>query len=196
MDGVGLARSNTMAAFWADLTKLAVKNEHLNGNCDRNGSETIIGTTRNVHAEINRANRDSHSRGRGGVNMMHGVTEERKHHESPHENRLANLRHNQASTQVTSIMNPEEETKDHPLIDSTKRTDSLSARDFSENLQPDPRFRRANQSSATGLWMNENALPRYREGDQSRSELRTSQSRERYFQSQISTLPGPATGLN
>jgi hypothetical protein len=39
-------------------------------------------------------------------------------------------------------------------------------------------------------------MPIYEQREQSRSGLRKSQSRERYFQSQISTLPGPSTGLN
>lgn len=81
MEGVGIGRQNNMAAFWADLTKIAVKNERLN-KVDRGTDETIIGTTRNANAEVDRAQRTSHSRGRG-VYMMHGVSEERKHSDSP-----------------------------------------------------------------------------------------------------------------
>lgn len=30
MAGVGLAKANDMAKFWSGLTKIAVKNEHIN----------------------------------------------------------------------------------------------------------------------------------------------------------------------
>lgn len=99
MKGVGLGRDNQMANFWADLTKMAVKNQHLNVVGDRSTDETIVGTTRNPNSARERS---SHSRGHGQVAaILQGVTEERKHVDSPHQNRILNFQHNQASTQVT-----------------------------------------------------------------------------------------------
>lgn len=46
MKGVGVAKKNEMASFWADLTKIAVCNNKLNVTGDRSHTETIVGTTR------------------------------------------------------------------------------------------------------------------------------------------------------
>lgn len=73
---------------------------------------------------------------------------------------------------MCQILRPEEETKSmaQPRNSSKSRNDYFSRasdeigrmsacqerRDPSENLRPDPNFRRANNSSSTGLWQNEN----------------------------------------
>ena len=101
---------------------------------------------------------------------------------------------------MCQILRPEEETKElaQPRGDSTPRNNyyvrqsdsigvqerirsSMSNRDPAELLQPDRNFRRANESSSDRLWHHENNMPLYEQRDQSRSELRMSQSRERYF---------------
>lgn len=46
------------------------------------------------------------------------------------------------------------------------------------------------------LWTNENEFGMYEEKKLTKHEMCKSRSRERYFQSQISTLPGPSRGLN
>ena len=46
------------------------------------------------------------------------------------------------------------------------------------------------------LWTNENDFNMFDNKPQTRAEIAKSRSRERYFQSQLTTLPGPQRGLN
>jgi len=46
------------------------------------------------------------------------------------------------------------------------------------------------------LWTRENEFNMYDDQPKSRAEVAKSLSRERYFQSQLTTLPGPQKGLN
>lgn len=46
MKGVGVGKQNKMSDFWADLTKIAVRNDKLK-IVDRSATETIVGTTIN-----------------------------------------------------------------------------------------------------------------------------------------------------
>ena len=64
-------------------------------------------------------------------------------------------------------------------------------------LKPATDFRKANEASmGSRLWTRENEFDIYESRPLTRSEFCKSQSRERYFQSTISTLPGPSVGLN
>ena len=46
------------------------------------------------------------------------------------------------------------------------------------------------------LWTRDNEFDFYESKQQTKAEVCKSRSRERYFQSSISTLPGPSIGLN
>lgn len=70
-------------------------------------------------------------------------------------------------------------------------------RDPADSLKPASDFRKANEASmGSRLWTRENEFDIYESKPLTRAEFCKSQSRERYFQSSISTLPGPSVGLN
>ena len=46
------------------------------------------------------------------------------------------------------------------------------------------------------LWTNDNDFSLYETKQMTKHEVCKSRSRERYFQSQLTTLPGPTVGLN
>lgn len=96
MKNTNLGKVGDMSAFWADLTKIATKNERLNAKGDRSSNETIVGTTRNTTNYSQE--RDSHSR--GAMRGMHGGREERKHMDNPNQDRSCNRRNNLVGTDM------------------------------------------------------------------------------------------------
>ena len=68
--------------------------------------------------------------------------------------------------------------------------------DPAEKLEPQKNFRKANEASMDRLWQRENEFNLYDKKPQNKHEMCKTRSRERYFQSSISTLPGPAVGAN
>ena len=89
MKGVGVGKQNKMSDFWADLTKIAVKNEQLK-IVDRSATETIVGTTMNPNANERR----STSRGEG-IQSMHGTNEGRNY---SRDSRSGNRHYNNVGT--------------------------------------------------------------------------------------------------
>jgi hypothetical protein len=77
MKAVNFSKSNQMADFWADLTKLAVFNEKLHKPKDGGQNETIIGTSRSTGPEMTPQPKRT-----GTIYSMHGTKEERKRGES------------------------------------------------------------------------------------------------------------------
>ena len=63
-------------------------------------------------------------------------------------------------------------------------------------LKPNSEFRRANAASQDRLWTPENQFGLYENRQQTRHEVCKSRSRDRYFTSSITTIPGPSSGLN
>ena len=63
-------------------------------------------------------------------------------------------------------------------------------------LKPNSDFRKAYCASSDRLWTPDNDFAIYADKQQSRHEVCKSRSRDRYFTSSISTLPGPTIGLN
>ena len=63
-------------------------------------------------------------------------------------------------------------------------------------MAPQKNFRKASEASMGRLWQRENEFGLYEEKKLNRAEMCKTKSRERYFQSSISTLPGPSTGVN
>lgn len=71
------------------------------------------------------------------------------------------------------------------------------AQDPANLLKPAANFRKASEASmGNRLWTNENDFSLYDNQQMTKHEVCKSRSRERYFQSQLTTLPGPTTGLN
>lgn len=68
--------------------------------------------------------------------------------------------------------------------------------DPAENLKPQKEFRKANHATSSQLWTNENEFGLYDNKELNKHEMCKLRSRERYFQSSISTLPGPEKGVN
>ena len=64
-------------------------------------------------------------------------------------------------------------------------------------LKPNASFRKASEASmGNRLWTRENEFDMYDNKEQNKSQMVKTRSRERYFQSSITTLPGPSRGLN
>ena len=73
----------------------------------------------------------------------------------------------------------------------------LESQDPADLLKPTKDFRRASQASmGNRLWTNENDFSLYDNKQLSKQEMCKTRSRERYYTSSISTLPGPSRGLN
>lgn len=104
MKGVGVGKGNAMSDFWADLTKIAVRNDKLK-IVDRTANETIVGTTMNPHSNTQRR---SASRG-DGIQSMHGASEARNY---SRDSRTENRNYSRVGTAMCQILRPEEETKD------------------------------------------------------------------------------------
>lgn len=69
--------------------------------------------------------------------------------------------------------------------------------DPADMLKPDKNFRKASVASmGNKLWIEEKDLDLITDKTKDKYEMCKTRSRERYFQSQISTLPGPSHGLN
>jgi hypothetical protein len=69
--------------------------------------------------------------------------------------------------------------------------------DPATQLKPAANFRKASEASmGNRLWTNENEFGIHEQRNMNKHELCKARSRERYFQSSISTLPGPSAGLN
>ena len=82
-------------------------------------------------------------------------------------------------------------------IGSAQMYNSKKAQDPADLLKPQKNFRRASEASmGNRLWTNENDFDMFNDKLQTRKDISKSQSRERYFQSSLTTLPGPAKGLN
>lgn len=78
-----------MSDFWADLTKIAVRNDQLK-IVDRSATETIVGTTINPNSNARR----STSRGEG-IQSMHGTNEGRNY---SRDSRSGNRHYNNVGT--------------------------------------------------------------------------------------------------
>ena len=63
-------------------------------------------------------------------------------------------------------------------------------------LKPSASFRKASEASNNRLWQHDNDFEMYDNKDLNKSQMVKTRSRERYFQSSITTLPGPSKGLN
>jgi len=63
-------------------------------------------------------------------------------------------------------------------------------------LKPQANFRKASEASNSRLWTNEMEFGLYDNKQMNKHEVCKARSRERYFQSSITTLPGPSKGLN
>ena len=64
-------------------------------------------------------------------------------------------------------------------------------------LKPKADFRKSiDASMGNRLWTNENEFDMYESRQMTKHEVCKSRSRERYFQSSLTTLPGPSVGLN
>ena len=73
----------------------------------------------------------------------------------------------------------------------------LETEDPANLIKPSASFRRASEASmGNRLWTNENDFDLYENKQQSKHEMCKTRSRERYYTSSITTLPGPSRGLN
>ena len=68
--------------------------------------------------------------------------------------------------------------------------------DPADCLAPNKNFRKASEASMGRLWQRENEFGLYEDKKLNKHEMCKTRSRERYFQSSISTLPGPSIGAN
>ena len=69
--------------------------------------------------------------------------------------------------------------------------------DPASNLKPSAHFRKASEASmGNRLWTRENEFGMFEQKELTKSQICKTRSRERYFSSSITTLPGPSIGLN
>jgi len=68
---------------------------------------------------------------------------------------------------------------------------NYESKDPAQCLKPNASFRKANEASQTRLWTRENEFDLFEDKKQTKTELMKVRSRERYFSSSITTLPGP-----
>lgn len=69
--------------------------------------------------------------------------------------------------------------------------------DPADLLRPNAEFRKATEASmGSRLWTRDNEYGLFECTPLTKTQLSKSRSRERYFQSSITTLPGPSLGLN
>jgi|Transcript_34765 hypothetical protein len=70
------------------------------------------------------------------------------------------------------------------------------AKDPATCLKPHAEFRKASEASQSRLWTRDNDFEMHDNKALNKTQMSKAQSRERYFQSSITTLPGPSIGLN
>lgn len=145
-------------------------------------------------------------RGQGGLSKnMFGVAkrdpEGSQYHEHVQEGRSMNaILQPDSAPQTRRAMTPQAGNNfirsSNTIGSSAQMSMKKEYEDPANLIKPSKTFRKASEASMRNpLWTNDNDFDLY-DKKMTKHELCKSRSRERYFQSSLSTLPGPATGLN
>ena len=86
--------------------------------------------------------------------------------------------------------------KSSQMIGTQANLFGAEQKDPADCLAPQKNFRKASEASMGRLWQRDNDFDLYEQKQLTKHEMCKTRSRERYFQSSISTLPGPSTGVN
>ena len=201
-----------MNQFWADINRIACHQNKIETLDSKIAAERGYDTSEpaekcTINTRSAQTPRVNNFRGRGGINKeMNGVSQRDPSGTNKPEHVLA-------GKAMSMIIQPDGDndgmgmrrshsqaarfSKASEAIGSNAEMFKKEKVDPADMLRPDKDFRKASVASmGNKLWIEEKDLDLITDRQKSKHEMCKTRSRERYFQSQISTLPGPSVGLN
>lgn len=205
-------RNTDTNQFWADINRIATHQNKIENLDQRIAKQRGI----EIQEPIEKCTLDtrplaqtprhsiSHFRGRGGIMKdMNGVDYKNPSGCQKPEHVLEGRAMSAIIKPPTDSFNRRSQSVQHMYSRASEQVGSNAeifkreSVDPATLLRPDKNFRKASVASmGNKLWIEEKDMDLITDQQKSRYEMCKTKSRERYFQSQISTLPGPSHGLN